>query len=125
MKVESAGLGLAQIQRAWDRLAPPVVSHISQGIDLPLRVFNPWYADHQVDDRLRPESWDGSTSQGAVRSVPADKAAYDQYLLDRAEHDGTTPEAPPDDGVDLFNPREFEAKTKPEVFSTTFSPTKG
>ena len=50
-----------------------------------------------------------------------DKAAYDQYLLDRAEHDGTTPEAPPDDGVDLFNPREFEAKTEPETFSTIVS----
>ena len=59
VKVESAGLGLAQIQRAWDSLTAPVVFHSSKGIDLPLRIFNPWDADHQVDDRLRPESRDG------------------------------------------------------------------
>ena len=67
----------------------------------------------------RTRTWDFKAERKAeYEQYLRDKAAYDQYLLDRAEHEGTTPETPPDDGVDLFNPREFEAKTEPETFST-------
>ena len=103
-------------------------------------------SDYSPDTNMDAETWArGFEMINAERRAQYDldkaeydraKARYEKYLVDKAAYDEymardpaqNGPAAPPDDGVDLFNPREWENRPaavtapvhepKPEVFST-------
>ena len=64
----------------------------------------------------------------AIAQYLVDRERYEQYLADKAAYEEARqgqgslaepePIAPPDDGVDMFDPREWEYTPEPEAFST-------